>query len=294
MEITSGILISAFKVCELLNNKQGTTLYDDKIGIIPGTSIEKTIDFLDFISMITLKEKKISLNINLYNNNNYGTDALKYLLKIYYQTINPPPFWLRNAYKGRAELIGMLSSDIEDSDFRSCLDIANLLCSNDDISIVWWQDIMEFSRRISKDRKTEIGNEGEMLSMTYERQRGIQKPELKSIESYSLGYDILSYVNPGNRDDGKRLLIEVKTSEKEIKFSNAFITRNEWEKASNNYNNYIFHLWDISERKKPKLAIIDKEEMLINAPINQNFGKHEGFKVPFKSFYNNFRVQNFY
>ncbi len=293
MTITSGILNSAKIFLEILVSSEGKATLGFKHDLVPGISSAQTIHFLVSISIISIEGNIISLNTDLFSESTYQKDLSKFLLKLYYENLDKPyPFWLKVAQYGRKQLLNRLSDDLEDKDIKSCLKQADLLSELDDIGINWWQDLKEFSRNISNNTKIKIGRKGENLSMAYEKKRGINKPELKSIEDDSLGYDILSYTNPGNRDGGPRLFIEVKTSEQSIDRSEASITRNEWNVAKSQ-DNYIFHLWDISNEEKPKLALIKKDEMQKHESIDQGKGKYSGFNVPFIEFKEKFQIQDF-
>ena len=103
---------------------------------------------------------------------------------------------------------------------------------------------------------TEIGREGERLTLEHEKVRTGHQPKWVSIDDNADGYDVLSVVE---MSDPRPLSIEVKTSTMGV--SGSFhLTRNEWE-TSDEAECHLFHLWTLVRDTRPMLAIVPPQEM---------------------------------
>ena len=294
MFLNSGIFTASQLLYNTIESAPENLINDKPIYLAPGINSFHVIPFLESISVILIENNLIFLNDNTLKKNEYGNDVLKFFLELYYQNLNQVPFWLKQAKWGRSRLLLHLSeNDINDRDFYECLLQAKLLDDELDAKgSKWWGNLKIYSRNLEDGNKSKIGLKGELLSMEYERKRGIKNPIHKSIDNDSLGYDIASYHYPSNTYENNNLFIEVKTSEKNMTKSDAIISKNEWEKAKIINSDYCFHLWNISSNI-PKLAKVYFEEMKIHEPKNYNQGEFLNFKVPFLAFNNLFNdVEN--
>jgi hypothetical protein len=184
------------------------------------------------------------------------------------------PFWARFSYLGRDKVEALLSADA-----RQCLQIAGLLENPlSDFTVAWWDEISVFFRTKEENRKLQIGRDGEKKSINYEKIRLkneliYRDPEWVSLVDNTAGYDIKSYRKVGETSITE-IMIEVKASVYEpISF---IITRNEWNKAKNNPNKYIFHIWSLDVNK---LTIFTVEQLSVHIPIEQGKGEWEKVKV---------------
>ena len=123
--------------------------------------------------------------------------------------------------------------------------------SNSDI-FKWWQALFFKYDQDKEARLKKIGDIGESLTYNLEKERVTDdgyEPSVKvnwaaSIDD-TLGFDILSingvYHSNGNETP---VYIEVKSSElKNLKLFRFYISRNEWDTALSNIENYFFYCW---------------------------------------------------
>lgn len=149
------------------------------------------------------------------------------------------PFWATISPLGRQRVRVVLSVDQ-----LQCLRYAGLIDSDDETAWRWWDQLAAQFRITESQKLIEIGREGELLSLMYERTRlaaeGVtQMPQWVSVEDNLAGYDILSY----RVHDGilAKLYIEVKAT-RSAGYS-FVLTRREWEYASLSPSSYLFHFW---------------------------------------------------
>lgn len=131
------------------------------------------------------------------------------------------------------------------------------------------------------ERCSDTGLIGENLSKQYEKIITGEEPRHISFYDNFAGFDLLSNIV------GKFKRIEVKTS----KYMKGFISFNEWSKAieSNKYDiRYEFHLWDIRKQDRPRLAILDINDLSF-IPIEIKSGHHfETYSINFNAFEDKF------
>ena len=114
----------------------------------------------------------------------------------------------------------------------------------------WWGEIEEFVRKLYKNRKLELGREGEKKTMIYEENKLKKlnidkKPSWDCKDDNFLGYDIQSW------DEGiNKIFIEVKTSSHPSGIF--YLTRNEWNFSLLEKDSFLIHLW-IQDQKKPRI-----------------------------------------
>jgi hypothetical protein len=82
--------------------------------------------------------------------------------------------------------------------------------------------------------------------------------------------------------DRRPLSIETKTSSVGAS-GTLHLTRNEWERALD-FELHSFHLWDVSIRDSPKLAVISPNQMRPHIPIDAGSGEWEAVEIPFDAF----------
>ena len=194
--------------------------------------------------------------------------ALRVQLKHLIEMVKPS--WSYLIHKGRKEAFQYFPSDV-----KQCFKEAELINSYDKDVIKWWDMLALAVRGQQLDTQLEIGRTGEELSLEYERKRVNKDPVWQSIESNLSGYDILSIVSV---EETTPLRIEVKASTKVSNSFSFYLTRNEWNVADTS-NNYLFHLWFLSET--PELFILDKDEIANHIPTNQGNGSWENVKITF-------------
>ena len=190
---------------------------------------------------------------------------------IYYVT----PAWAKRIPYGRQEAFIFMIKDEQ-----ACFYEAGLMEENPEKTVIkWWDHISGLIRRSEDVRKTEIGRKGEYLTILYEQERTGVKPQWVSLESNLSGYDVISQHSSGNSSP---LLIEVKSSEKNIESADFYISTTEWHTACN-ADNYMFYLWLILGKEK-QLAKVQPEQLLPYIPTNNKTGEWQSVRIPFASF----------
>ena len=146
--------------------------------------------------------------------------------------------------------------------------------------VTWWDRISGFARLISDQEKMEQARAAEILTLEYERSRlrkiGItQEPAWPGFDDNYAGYDVLSYER-GSTSIVNRL-IEVKSSTASpLRF---FISRNEWTKAEQTGEAYIFHVWNMNEQP-PVLHTLTVAEVEPHIPTDNGKGNWSNVAIP--------------
>lgn len=197
---------------------------------------------------------------------------LRQALLDYIDAVRPP--WIQNATLGRLRVLSFAGNAIAQVFVE-----ANLAHGTDDNVVAFWDALAARARGQKNDRMTEIGRQGERLTLAYEEARTGRKPKWVAIDSNEDGYDILSIVAP---EDASRLSIEVKASTMGTAGS-FYLTRNEWE-CSIELERHEFHLWSIRTGSVPSLAIVARDEMEGHIPDDHGNGTWNVVEVPFGAF----------
>lgn len=195
------------------------------------------------------------------------THQLRVALAEYITNANPP--WAELIPRGRREVRRGLSRDL-----RQCLAEADLMQSPPAEEIVqWWDDLARLFRGLQHADQIATGRQGERLSAEWEYRRTGHQPTWIAIDSNSAGYDLLSVVSP---DDLSPLLVEVKATTAEQSYGSFYLTRHEWETATQS-RNYILHLWSLSP--VPRLIQIDVNELAEHIPVDRGAGIWDVTKI---------------
>ena len=113
----------------------------------------------------------------------------------------------------------------------------------------------------------------------YEFNRTNHKPKWVAIESNILGYDVLSQVDAENSE---KILIEVKTSQRNLEDAVFYVSKNEWQIALK-AKNYFFYLW-LLFGKNNCLAVVPTELIKKHIPINNNEGAWQSVEIKYSAF----------
>lgn len=192
------------------------------------------------------------------------------------------PIWARRIPYGRYEAYRIMSDDEQ-----ACFKKAGLMCDPvTRVEVDWWDALAKQERADIERQKDDIGRNGEELTIRYEKKRTQSNPIWESVNSNLAGYDIISQVNSS---DSSQILIEVKTSSKDMTKAAFFVTRNEWEFASDSTNKmrYYFYLWILEST--PKLAVVPSSEIENHIPIEMGQGKWNETIIPFSAFQSSFK-----
>ncbi|MCR5694873.1 MAG: DUF3883 domain-containing protein [Clostridia bacterium] len=191
------------------------------------------------------------------------------------------PIWSRKIPYGRNEAYRIMSDDEQ-----ICFKKAGLMCNpvtREEVD--WWDSLAKLERAEIDQQKDDIGRKGEELTIGYEKKRTNTTPIWESIDSNLAGFDIISQVSS---KDATQILIEVKSSNKQMQDASFFVTHNEWQFASAgcNKNRYYFYLWLLNST--PKLAIVPTSEIEKHIPLESGQGEWSETIIPFSAFHNYF------
>jgi hypothetical protein len=284
MTLSVGYLNYASQFIRIIHDNPGSNLkMIEKIvsnaDIIIGKASSKIfLMSLDIGWVIIAEDNSISLNQNIRDD--VVNDSIKLqreLLWIYIE--NKRPSWTKYLHKG----VKTLSLRITKSDIKQVFQDLGLFVEPDNTTpeiIQWWARATIFSRSISNQKLLETGNEGEFLSLNFEKERTGINPIHTAYYSHSYGYDIKSQKDA---IDSTPLYIEVKSSVQKYENAKFYLTRSEYETCKEKDSRYIFHLWDLSFEIK-RMIIISGEQVLKRAPIDQEGGTWTNFSVDFSQF----------
>ena len=152
--------------------------------------------------------------------------------------------------------------------------------------VAFWDVMAALARGQKNSRLSEIGRQGERLSIAHEHIRTGRTPKWVAIDNNEDGYDVLSIVEP---DDARPLSIEVKASTMGLSGS-LHLTRNEWER-SQEVENHTFHLWAMKSKSQNALAVIVPTELQNHVPTDSGSGSWEEVEIPFSVFHSHFVAQ---
>ena len=280
-KLSPGIIASSvnlFKIIDKFNINERQLLIE--MPYISGTS---TMELLK-VAKICQWIKSDDVLSTTPKTKQYTTKGYKYIYRLllydYIKYIKPA--WSSLLTKGRFESVPFFTKDI-----IACFFDAGLMGEPPDAEVIyWWDEVNNLIYINDMKKKTDIGRLGERLSYFYERQRTNINPIWKSIDSNLAGYDILSQTDKNN---GEKLLIEVKCSNRAMINAEAILSRNEWNTACRS-TNYIFHFWHITKSDEHYLAVISKETILSHIPIDFGKGLWEECSIPFSAFERQFHL----
>jgi hypothetical protein len=149
------------------------------------------------------------------------------------------PAWAALAARGRNAVESYAPSEAV-----QCLSEASLLDGTDEEVVSWWDRLATYYRSIRDDDKMLTGRLGERASFNHEIKRTISTPNWVALDTNNAGYDLISRID---REDARRLLIEVKASQLDWEDAEAILTRHEWDVLSQSHNACI-DLWVVSRR----------------------------------------------
>lgn len=196
---------------------------------------------------------------------------------LYNYIIRCKPIWARKIPFGRIEAYRIMSDEEQ-----VCFKKAGLM--RDPIArdvVDWWDSLAELERIAIEHKKDDIGRAGEELTIKYERIRTKGNPIWESINSNLAGFDIISQVS---FTDASQILIEVKSSKKNLQSAYFYVTHNEWRFASAGYNKnrYFFYLWLLNST--PQLAIVPCSEIEKHIPKESGQGEWNETIIPYSAF----------
>ncbi|MBC6717500.1 DUF3883 domain-containing protein [Aurantimonas sp. DM33-3] len=186
------------------------------------------------------------------------------------------PIWSRAMRSGRRRFVRTLDNNDQD-----VFAAAGLLEDPTPYQVVaWWDSVSGYARLMSDHEKMEQGRFAEILTLNHERARliniGIDKePEWPGFDDNFAGYDVLSY-DQGEAGLQNRLIEVKSTTVSPLRF---ILTRNEWNKAAQTGNAYIFHVWDM-RKKAPVLHVRTVADVAPHIPSDNGKGTWNNVAVP--------------
>ena len=189
------------------------------------------------------------------------------------------PGWANRMPVGRRETFASLTKDE-----MYCFSEAGLASEILNDSLVdWWDGIAAEFRTEREQALLCIGRRGERLTVKYERKRTGVSPKWISVDTNFAGYDILSVECLGS---SVPRCIEVKTSERPPDSSEFCVSKNEWDVAVSQSDNYYFYLWLLT--REVQLAIISASEVAAHIATNQGRGQWMSVAIPYSAFSSRF------
>lgn len=274
--LSPGLAQSAFELLHLVQRQslsppellQGLS----RIGGMPSGEALLLSQTLNWIQLAPTGEMQVSEEgQRLCLSPNYAF-ALRQVILDYASIVRPD--WLQNAPSGRMRVLTYAPPGVSQTLIEADVGTG----TTEDI-VAFWDSLASLARGQHNDRMLAIGREGERLTLAYEEVRTGRVPRWVSVDSNRDGYDMLSVLGPG---DESPLSIEVKTSSTGPA-GRVHLTRNEWEQAQDS-SAHAFHLWDISDRQHPRLAIVSVERMGDHVSADRGTGSWLEVAVPFQSF----------
>lgn len=198
---------------------------------------------------------------------------LRQALLDYIDKEHPP--WIQNATYGRSRVIRFAGSDL-----AQVIVEAGLASGSDDDVVLFWDTLAALARGQKNAKLSEIGRQGERLSIEYERNRTGRDPKWVAIDNNNDGYDLLSIIEA---QDLRHLSIEVKASTIGLA-GTLHLSRNEWDR-SQEAENHAFHLWAINSSGDNLLAVLTPSEFKNHIPIDSGKGCWESVEIPFSEFH---------
>jgi hypothetical protein len=217
------------------------------------------------------------LGLRLLNITGYEA-MLRQALLDYIDKERPP--WIQNATYGRSRVIRFAGSDL-----AQVIIEAGLATGSDDDVVLFWDTMAALARGQKNARNSEIGRQGERLSIEFEKNRTGRKPKWVAIDNNNDGYDLLSIVDT---QDLRLLSIEVKASTLGLSGS-LHLSRNEWDRSQET-ENHAFHLWAIEANGNNLLAILTPSEFKNHIPTDSGKGSWESVEIPFSEFHSYFQT----
>ena len=247
----------------------------------------KTAELKDIIIKVEADARNLDMEAAVYLHPNvtpgYQSDSeLFYQECIKVVIVTCKPIWAKLMWAGRMQFIDSLEANPKSKD--DDIDIftaAGLLQKQPSEAIVtWWDGIVSHTRQVADIEKMIQARKAEKLTLEHEKQRlnniGIRRsPEWKGFENNYAGYDVLSF----DLKDGVEInvMIEVKsTIASPIRF---YLSRNEWNKANEIGEVYIFHIWDMSA-EPPRLYKRTVEQVKPHIPSDNKKGKWLNAEIP--------------
>lgn len=187
------------------------------------------------------------------------------------------PSWSKNMRQGR---LRFLSNTTPNN--RDVFAAAGLMKDPIPLDVImWWDVISGVAHFISGQSMMERGRKAEIQTLKYERKklkvaRIAQEPKWPGLDDNYLGYDVLSYKRVPNGTISPQLIEVKSTIASPMRF---FISRNEWDKALQSSDNYLFHIWNMT-RTQSVPYIMTVNDVKPHIPMNKGKGSWHQAHIP--------------
>ena len=257
---------------------EGLRLFRKYRAIHPKLSI---YDLLHLIDSVEADARSLDMEASVYLSELVEKDCPLHG-HAFYQTcikgvlLKHQPIWVRLMRQGRQRFVKKLDRNDQD-----IFEAAGLMERPTPLHVVtWWDSVSGYARLLTDQEKLEQGRAAEILSLEHERRRlkgiGIDlEPEWPGFDDNFAGYDVLSYDHSTGGIANR--LIEVKSTT--ISPMRFFVTRNEWNKAIQAADAYIFHIWDMNAAN-PVLRTRSVIEIAPHIPTDNGKGTWTNAQIP--------------
>jgi hypothetical protein len=154
---------------------------------------------------------------------------------------------------------------------------ATLLDGTEEEVVSWWDRLAAYYRTVRDDDRMTTGRIGERCSSEYELRRTGFEPKWIALDANDAGYDLISQVE---KEDARRLLIEVKTSTLNWEDADAILTRHEWNVLSQAANACL-DLWCVAHRPYLFLRVV-VQELTAKMPVEPSECQWLTLTLPFR------------
>jgi hypothetical protein len=279
IDLSPGLVSATFELLGILERKPLSfteVLYSfPKIGVCRTSVLIETVQTLNWAETSAEGTAALTASGGRLKACENNQSQLRQAILDFIDVVNPD--WVQNAPFGRAKVVEFAPRGI-----RQIFHESGLSTSTDDDIVAFWDSLAARARGQSNAWLTEIGREGEKMTLKYEENRTGRAPIWVSLDNNADGYDVRSIVD---RKTEATLSIEVKATK--MNSGAVFhLSRNEWKTASIR-KNYVVHLWRLSD-DPPRLAVVSKSELEQHVPMNQGKGLWESMLVPFDAFSHRF------
>ena len=238
-------------------------------------------DLLTLIASVEADAQSLDMEASVYLSELVEKDCpldghLFYQICIKGVLLKHQPVWAKLMRQGRQRFVKKL--DRNDQDIFAA---AGLMENPTPLPVVtWWDSVSGYARLFTDHKKMEQGRSAEVLSLEHERKRlkeiGINlEPEWPGFDDNFAGYDVLSY-DHGHAGIVNRLIEVKSTTISPLRF---IVTRNEWDKAVQAAEAYVFHIWDMNQAA-PVLHIRTVDEVAPHIPTDSGRGNWTNAQVP--------------
>lgn len=264
------------------NNRELGVSYDSRGDVVRYAG--DILDYMEIANLLSFRGGKFFLNkiesfyIDLFTDSDYSFNG-------YSDSIGDETIGISQVSAVKLEWFNYVNRDMADIDFTTNVETYIEI----DFSQKKQEILVDLNDHINSAQKLStaiVGNSGESLIISYERQKLIDKgfPSLTNLVNFiptplGVGYDIQSFEADGSE---LRKYIEVKTtiSNRALSFNSFHITPNEWRTAMSVKERYYVYRLQLSQYTKKLFILNDLYGKVINKEVRL-IQRSDGFDVRF-------------